>query len=44
MYILRMEIETMKKISEALLPLADINENWEKSWQTIKEFLNERDN
>jgi len=44
MYILRMEIELMKKISEALLPLVDINENWEKSWQTIKEFLNERDN
>jgi len=39
-----MEIETMKKISEALLPLEDINENWEKSWQIIKEFLNERDN
>jgi hypothetical protein len=39
-----MEIEMMKKISEALLPLADINENWEKSWAIIKEFLNERDN
>ena len=40
MYILRMEIEMMKKISEALLPLADINENWEKSWAIIKEYLN----
>jgi len=41
-YINKMEIETLKKISEALLPLADINENWEESWKAIEEFLDAR--
>jgi hypothetical protein len=34
-----MEIETLKKISEALLPLADINENWEKAWAEVTAAL-----
>ncbi len=41
MYINKMEIETLKKISEALLPLADINEQWEESWKAIEEFIEE---
>lgn len=31
----------MKKISEALLPLADINENWEKSWKILMNHMKE---
>lgn len=41
MYINKMEIETLKKISEALLPLDDINEQWEESWKAIEEFIEE---
>jgi hypothetical protein len=41
MYINKMEIETLKSISEALLPLDDINEQWEQSWKAIEEFLDE---
>lgn len=37
-----MEIETLKKISEALLPLADINDQWEKSWKTILDYYKEK--
>jgi hypothetical protein len=36
-----MDIETLKKISEALLPLADINENWEESWLAVRNHLEE---
>ena len=43
MYSLRMEIETMKKISEALLPLVDINENWEKAWKEVNAALELRE-
>ncbi len=42
MYINKMEIETLKKISEALLPLADINEDWEKSWAIVENHLKEK--
>jgi hypothetical protein len=38
-----MDIETLKKVSEALLPLADINENWEKSWLAVKNHLEEKE-
>jgi hypothetical protein len=34
-----MDIQTLKKISEALLPLVDINEQWEKSWLAVKDHL-----
>jgi hypothetical protein len=37
-----MDIQTLKKISEALLPLADINEQWEKSWAVVEDHLKEK--
>ena len=40
MYIVKMEIDTnpaiiLKKISEALLPLVDINDEWEAAWEEV---------
>jgi hypothetical protein len=34
-----MDIQTLKKISEALLPLADINEEWEEAWAEVTAAL-----
>jgi hypothetical protein len=34
-----METHLLKKISEALMPLADINEKWEEAWDLINAKL-----
>ena len=34
-----MEIELLKKLAEAHMPLADMDEQWESSWQNIIEYL-----
>ena len=34
-----MDIKLLKKLAEAHMPLADIDEQWELNWQSIIEYL-----